>query len=108
MLAYTAAQSPRKQGPTSRQAAARVVYTGRPISTPFFRAPMKLKRIVKNEPMVRLTASIKASTLALLESYQAYYRGAYGEEVERSALVDEILREFINSDKDFAKKPANK
>lgn len=64
---------------------------------------MKLKRIVKNEPVVRLAVSIKASTMTRLEAYQEYYKSAYGEDIERSTLVEEMLRELMNSDKDFVK-----
>lgn len=64
---------------------------------------MKLKRIVKSEPVVRLAVSIKASTMARLDAYQEYYKAAYGEDIERSALVEEVLREFMGSDKDFVK-----
>ena len=64
---------------------------------------MKLKRIVKSEPVVRLAVSIKTSTMARLDAYQKYYKSAYGEDIERSALVEEMLREFMGSDKDFIK-----
>lgn len=65
---------------------------------------MKLKKVTKNEPLVRLAVSVRASTLHMLEAYRAHYRVAYGEEIERSQLVDEILRDYMQSDKDFMKK----
>lgn len=64
---------------------------------------MKLRQVAKNDPMERLTASVSRSTVQMLEAYREHYRQVYGEEIERSRLVEEILKEFISSDKDFAK-----
>lgn len=62
---------------------------------------MKLKKVTKNDPIERLAVSIHQSTMALLAKYQAHYSATYGEEIERSHLVEEMLRDYIESDKDF-------
>lgn len=62
---------------------------------------MKLKKIAKPEAVERLTVSITESTMTLLEGYMHYYAEKYGTPVERSRLVEEILKEFITTDKAF-------
>jgi hypothetical protein len=64
---------------------------------------MKLKKVTKNDPLGRLAVSVRSTTLAMLETYRAHYRATYGEEIERSQLVDEILRDYMQSDKAFLK-----
>jgi hypothetical protein len=62
---------------------------------------MKLKKIAKPEAVERLTVSVTESTLALLEGYMRYYTEQYGTPVERSRLVEELLKEFMTTDKAF-------
>lgn len=72
---------------------------------------MKLKKVTINDPMERLAVSVRKSTMDLVGAYQSHYEAVYGEKIERSQLVEEILREFISADKDFVKKqsaPASK
>jgi hypothetical protein len=64
---------------------------------------MKLKKVTKNDPIERLAVSIHQSTMDMLARYQAHYKATYGEEIERSHLVEEMLRDYMESDKDFVK-----
>lgn len=64
---------------------------------------MKLKKVTKNDPLERLAVSVRKSTLDMLGRYQSYYKKTYGEDIERSHLVEEILKEFMSSDKTFMK-----
>jgi len=64
---------------------------------------MKLKKVTKNDPIERLAVSVHQSALDLLARYQAHYKATYGEEIERSHLVEEMLRDYMESDKDFMK-----
>lgn len=64
---------------------------------------MKLKKVTQNDPVERLAVSIKKSTMSRLDAYRAYYKATYGEEIEKSHLVEEILREFMSGDKAFDK-----
>lgn len=64
---------------------------------------MKLKKLNKNDPAERLVVSVRRSTYKLLEAYKAKYEKVYGEELEKSHLVEEIILNFIQSDKEFMK-----
>lgn len=64
---------------------------------------MKLKKVTQNDPIERLAVSIKSSTSKLLERYRDHYFATYGEPIEKSHLVEQVLREFMNSDKEFQK-----
>lgn len=64
---------------------------------------MKLKAIAVKEPVERMTVSLKKSTVQLLEEYRAHYKAVYGNDVENSTLVEGILRDYIESDKDYQK-----
>lgn len=64
---------------------------------------MKIKKVTVNDPVERLAVSVRQSVMKSLEAYRDFYKMTYGEEIERSQLVEQILREFISSDKDFQK-----
>ncbi len=64
---------------------------------------MKLKKVTLNDPVERLAVSVKRSTMSMLDAYRSHYQATYGEEIEKSHLVEEMLRDFMLSDKDFAK-----
>ena len=64
---------------------------------------MKLKKVTQNDPVERLAVSVKNSTMQMLDAYRAHYQATYGEEIEKSHLVEEMLREFMQTDKDFIK-----
>lgn len=64
---------------------------------------MKLKKLTNNEPVERLAVSVKKSTSDLVEAYREHYKATYGEEIERSQLVEYILNDYIKTDKAFMK-----
>lgn len=64
---------------------------------------MRLKQVTLNDPQVRLSVSVKSSTLTSLEAYRERYLATYGIPIEKSQLVDEIIRTFISEDKAFQK-----
>lgn len=64
---------------------------------------MRLKKVTQTDPIERLSVSVRRSTAAMLDQYREYYRATYGEEIEKSKLVEEILRELISTDKAFVK-----
>lgn len=62
---------------------------------------MKLKQVTKNGKLVRLNIGIKKSTDDLLSAYQQAYLKQYGQEIERSTLVEQILVDYIRADREF-------
>lgn len=64
---------------------------------------MKLGKVTTNDPIQRLAVSVRKSTNAQIDQYREYYKTVYGDDIERSHLVEEILRNFMNTDKEFAK-----
>lgn len=62
---------------------------------------MKLKQVTKNGKLVRLNIGIKKSTDELLSAYQQAYLEQYGQEIERSTLVEQILVDYIRADREF-------
>ncbi len=67
---------------------------------------MKLKKVTVNDPVERLAVSVRQSTTQMIAAYMAHYEEVYGERIEKSQLVEEIIRDYIAADKDFAKKQA--
>ncbi len=67
---------------------------------------MKLKKVTVNDPVERLAVSVRQSTTQMIAAYMAHYEAVYGERIEKSQLVEEIIRDYIAADKDFAKKQA--
>lgn len=64
---------------------------------------MKLKKVTKNDPKERLAVTVFRSTMQKLEAYRQHYVDTYGDEIEQSQLVEEMLRDFMEGDKDFQK-----
>lgn len=64
---------------------------------------MRLKKVTQNDPVERLTVSVKKSTQDRLEAYRAHYERTYGEPIERSHLVEQVLLDYMTGDKDFMK-----
>lgn len=63
---------------------------------------MRIARII-DEKSVRLVVTVKEGTNDLLAAYGRYYEATYGEAIAQSALVEAMLRGFMDSDKAFAK-----
>lgn len=68
---------------------------------------MKLKKVTNFDPVERLAVSVRQSTLQALAAYQEHYKNTYGEGIERSQLVEEILRDYMETDKAFQKAMAS-
>ena len=68
---------------------------------------MKLGKVTSNDPFIRLSVSIRQSTSDQIEEYRAYYKAVYGDDIDRSQLVGEVLRKFMTEDKEFVKHMEN-
>lgn len=66
---------------------------------------MRLKKVTQIDPIERMAVSMRSSSLALLEKYRAHYELTYGEPIERSHLVEQVLLDYLTGDKDFQKGP---
>ena len=62
---------------------------------------MKLARIAKPLPSVQLRVTLAGDLSAALERYARYYEHVHGEVVEPKALLPEILRAFLDADREF-------
>jgi len=69
---------------------------------------MRLKKVTQIDPIARLAISARQSTLSRLEAYQAHYEKTYGEPIERSHLVEQVLLDYMNGDKAFVKGQGDK
>lgn len=67
---------------------------------------MRLKKLSPKEPTVRINQSLKASTVTLLDRYQAQYQAVYGEPIERQNLIEQMLLDYMAGDKDFQRELA--
>lgn len=63
---------------------------------------MKLK-LQPKDPGVRVGFTVRASTNAMLDAYLAAYSKASGEPAVAGEVVDAMLRDFMETDKDFMK-----
>lgn len=67
---------------------------------------MRLKKVTQIDPIERISISLRTSTVTQLEQYRAVYEATYGEPIERSHLVEQMLLAFMAGDKDFQKELA--
>jgi hypothetical protein len=65
---------------------------------------MRLKKVTQIDPVERMAVSIRSSTLVLLDKYRANYEATYGEPIERSHLVEQVLLDYMTGDKEFQKR----
>lgn len=64
---------------------------------------MRLKKITTKDTSETISVRLRGSVLAKLSAYQDYYKATYGEEIKQSPLIEEMLRSFMEADKDFMK-----
>ncbi|WP_018234284.1 DUF2274 domain-containing protein [Thioalkalivibrio thiocyanodenitrificans] len=64
---------------------------------------MKIDRITNHDPIVRQALGIHKSVVDRLKSYQAMYSSAYNDEIPLNQLVEEMVRQFMDSDREFAR-----
>jgi hypothetical protein len=62
---------------------------------------MKLSRITKPLRSVQVRVTLAGELEAALESYARYYEHVHGDPVEPRALIAEMLRAFIEADREF-------
>ena len=62
---------------------------------------MKLTRITKPLLSVQVRVTLAGELNAALENYARYYEHVHGDPVEPRALVPEMLRAFLEADREF-------
>jgi hypothetical protein len=62
---------------------------------------MKLSRITKPPRSVQVRVTLAGEVNAALENYAGYYEHIHGDPVEPRALIPEMLRAFIEADREF-------
>ena len=62
-----------------------------------------LKKFTVVDPNARVNLTLKESTRRALEQYRIYYQKTYGDPVERSELVEQLLVAWIEQDREFQK-----
>ncbi len=62
---------------------------------------MKLARITKPLRSVQVRVMLAGDLNASLERYAQYYEHVHGESVDTRALIPEILRAFLDADREF-------
>ncbi len=62
---------------------------------------MKLSRITKPLPSVQVRVTLSGELNAALENYARYYEHIHGDSVEARALIPQMLRAFIEADREF-------
>ncbi len=62
---------------------------------------MKLARIAKPLRSVQIRVMLAGDLNASLERYASYYEHVHGEAVDTRALIPEILRTFLDADREF-------
>ena len=62
---------------------------------------MKLARIAKPLRSVQVRIMLAGDLNATLERYAQYYEHVHGESVDARALIPEILRAFLDADREF-------
>ncbi len=62
---------------------------------------MKIGRIEKEKPPVQVRLSVPAATHERLSQYVAYYRHVHGDDVDLKAIMIEMLRSVVDTDRDF-------
>lgn len=62
---------------------------------------MKLARITKPIRSVQIRVMLSGDLDARIERYARYYEHVHGESVDAKALIPEILRAFLDGDREF-------
>jgi hypothetical protein len=62
---------------------------------------MKIGRIEKEKPPVQVRLSVPATIHDRLSQYVSYYRHIHGDDADLKAIMIEMLRSVIDSDRDF-------
>lgn len=62
---------------------------------------MKLSKVEKQLPSAQVNVTLAGNLKAQLDSYSAYYQHVHGETIGVRKLIVEILRNFVESDREF-------
>ncbi|MDR5729915.1 MAG: DUF2274 domain-containing protein [Terriglobia bacterium] len=63
---------------------------------------MKLGRVTNVDPYEALgNMRLRRSVKAKLKAYQEFYKGTYGDEASLNELIEGIVRQFLDEDKEF-------
>lgn len=62
---------------------------------------MKIGRIEKDKPPVQVRLAVPALLHERLSDYVRYYRHVHGEDAELKAIMIEVLRSVVDTDRDF-------
>lgn len=62
---------------------------------------MKLARITRPLSSVQVRVTLSGELNAALENYARYYQHVHADQVEPKALIPEMLRAFIETDREF-------
>jgi hypothetical protein len=62
---------------------------------------MRLTRITRPLRSVQVRVTVGSDLNAALENYARYYEHVHGDSVEPRALISEMLRAFIEADREF-------
>ena len=62
---------------------------------------MKISRITKPPRSVQVRVTLAGELNAALENYARYYEHVHGDPVDARALIPEMLRAFIEADREF-------
>lgn len=65
---------------------------------------MKLSAVPKNDPIERISIGMHASVISRITAYQAYYEEVYKDQLSQGRLIEEMLKTFMEGDKDFQKR----
>jgi len=58
-------------------------------------------RVTENDPIDRFSIGLKLSTRTDLEAYREYYSQATGDDIDRTKLIEELLRAAMRADNGF-------
>ena len=64
---------------------------------------MKLKSIIKIDPVERLALRMHQSFIQMLTDYRAFYEAQTGHPISASELVEQMGKQFMTEDKEFQK-----
>ena len=62
---------------------------------------MKIGRIEKEKPPVQVRLSVPATIHERLGQYVSYYRHVHADDADLKAIIIEMLRSVVDSDRDF-------
>lgn len=64
---------------------------------------IKLPKAPTADPVERVSFSLRKSSIEMINAYRDAYEDAYGEKINLSSLVEDMLKGFMSEDKAFMK-----